>query len=255
MIILYSLKLLRLYRERVAVEDAGNGLASAPKSLMAGDILPDIAGLDLSFRPEMGVMAPLALPSNLPLDFLADLNYTTILPSIAPSIQLQPDFSLPQITAGDGYNAGPTAKEQQRAVAVSTSTNAPPPPPSASASAPPPPPPPPMTNGVPPPPPPVAPPAPPMMNMQTEEFGVPPAAPAVGVQEEESNAGDDKPAASPRNDFLAAIQGGGMKSLRKRNTDDEDQSRPPSPKKKAQAPSMFDDLRERMKQRNKYDYS
>jgi hypothetical protein len=39
--------------------------------LISGDALPDIAALDLTFRPDMGTHAALALPANLPLDFLA----------------------------------------------------------------------------------------------------------------------------------------------------------------------------------------
>lgn len=210
---------------------------------MAGDILPDIAGLDLSFRPEMGAMVPLALPSNLPLDFLADNeNYSAILPSIAPSVQLQPDFSLPQITAGDAYIAGPTAKEQQRA---STTTipgdSLPPPPPSSSTSAPPPPPPPPPAS-VPSNVPLIAPPV--STAISTEDFGVPPDAPAVEV---------DKPAAAPRNNLLAAIEDGGLKNLRKRNTDDDDQSNAPGLRKKTLAPKedFMQDFKKKMMQRSK----
>lgn len=50
-------------------------LASAPQTLVSGDALPDIAALDLSFKPQMGEMASLALPSNLPLDFVAGSQY------------------------------------------------------------------------------------------------------------------------------------------------------------------------------------
>jgi hypothetical protein len=33
--------------------------------------LPDVTSLDLLFRPTMGTMSSLALPENLPLDFIA----------------------------------------------------------------------------------------------------------------------------------------------------------------------------------------
>jgi hypothetical protein len=60
-----------LYRTKEVEEEMNKVLASAPKTLISGDALPDIAALDLTFRPEMGVHATLELPSNLPLDFLA----------------------------------------------------------------------------------------------------------------------------------------------------------------------------------------
>ena len=50
-----------------------SSLASAPKTLVDGDSLADALALDLTFKPQMGEMASLALPSNLPLDFLAGL--------------------------------------------------------------------------------------------------------------------------------------------------------------------------------------
>ena len=52
----------------------------------SGEALPDIGALDLTYRPQMGEVTSLALPSNLPLDFLADIQYDGMaLPSIAPS--------------------------------------------------------------------------------------------------------------------------------------------------------------------------
>ena len=59
------------YREKEAESDGKGGLASAPSTLVSGDSLADAVGLDLTFKPQMGEMASLALPSNLPLDFLA----------------------------------------------------------------------------------------------------------------------------------------------------------------------------------------
>ncbi len=50
-------------------------LAQAPTTLVSGEALPDILALDLTYKPQMGEMAALALPSNLPLDFLAGKYY------------------------------------------------------------------------------------------------------------------------------------------------------------------------------------
>ena len=98
---------------------ANKALASAPATMLNGDLLPDIIGLDLTFKPEMGQMADLQLPSNLPLDFLAgDVNYEgEALPSIAPSAVMA-NYNLPQLTDGS-FKTGPSAIEAR-------STGAPP---------------------------------------------------------------------------------------------------------------------------------
>ena len=121
----------------------------------SGEALPDINALDLTYRPQMGEMASLALPSNLPLDFLADIQYDgTALPSIAPSSHRAViDMNLPQITDGTSnrsYAAPPSAKEV-RPVNNTTTSHAPPPPPppTTTTSAPPPPPPEPTTTTTP----------------------------------------------------------------------------------------------------------
>lgn len=63
------------FREKAAGEDiAGKQLASAPTTILSGDALPDIEGLDLTYKPSMGEMSTLALPENLPLDFIASKN-------------------------------------------------------------------------------------------------------------------------------------------------------------------------------------
>jgi hypothetical protein len=59
------------FRAKDTDDDAAKALASAPKTLMSGEGLPDIMALDLTFRPDIGVHEALDLPSNLPLDFLA----------------------------------------------------------------------------------------------------------------------------------------------------------------------------------------
>jgi hypothetical protein len=58
-------------RAKNVEEDAGKALASAPSTLLSGELLPDIEGLDLLYKPSMGEMSALALPENLPLDFIA----------------------------------------------------------------------------------------------------------------------------------------------------------------------------------------
>lgn len=58
-------------REKTTKDETNKQLASAPATLLSGDALPDIQGLDLTFKPSMGEMSNLALPENLPLDFIA----------------------------------------------------------------------------------------------------------------------------------------------------------------------------------------
>jgi hypothetical protein len=157
-------------RGKAADEISKSKIASAPSTLLSGDVLPDINQLDLSFKPQLGEMATLSLPSNLPLDFVADIQFSAMLPSIAPSTFSKPDFSLPQITAG-------------------TSVPPPPPPPAGPtgnfAAAPPPPPPPPPPPGPmptqqqqgPPPPPPPPPPSAPLQQAPTDASGPPPPPP------------------------------------------------------------------------------
>lgn len=47
----------------------------APTTLVDGDMLPDVAALDLMFKPELGEMNSLALPDNLALPNLANLSF------------------------------------------------------------------------------------------------------------------------------------------------------------------------------------
>lgn len=63
--------LLHNREKQVGDDDAGKQLANAPSTILSGDALPDIEGLDLTFKPSMGEMSQLALPENLPLDFIA----------------------------------------------------------------------------------------------------------------------------------------------------------------------------------------
>ena len=219
-------------KEDIAVN---KGLASAPATLVNGDILPDITGIDLTFKPEMGQMNDLQLPSNLPLDFLADINYEgEALPSIAPSAA-KSNFNLPQITDG-GYKMAPSATEPMTA-------SLPPPAPTATAptaSAPPPPPPPPapvVASAPPPGPPPVvtAPPPPPAAV-------APPAPPAV---EEESD--DDDEGGGGGNALLMAIQGMSVNKLRKRT---ENEVKTKKVEVSSKPMSMMEQMKQRMERRN-----
>jgi hypothetical protein len=40
-------------------------------TILSGEALPEIQGLDLLFKPQLGEVSSLALPENLPLDFIA----------------------------------------------------------------------------------------------------------------------------------------------------------------------------------------
>lgn len=197
-------------RTKTSEKETGKQLASAPSTLLSGDALPDIAALDLTFKPEMGEMTALALPSNLPLDFLADIQYQgAALPSIAPSFYGKADYSLPQITDGGMGGAMPSAKQPNLPNTISqpqASKNTPPPPPPGQSSMPPPPPPPGNQSSMPPPPPPpgqnnMPPPPPPVVNT---------AAPSAGDVKEEVEDDDDD---DDDEDAGAAGEGGGMSSL------------------------------------------
>ena len=225
----------RAGKEDIAV---AKGLASAPATMTNGDLLPDIQGIDLTFKPEMGQMADLQLPSNLPLDFLADINYEgDALPSIAPSAA-KANYSLPQITDG-GYKPSPSATEPMGA--------APPAAPAAVASTPSmaaaPPPPPPA-----PPPAPTAPPAPPSAPVTAAAAAPPPPPPpaapvAASDESDEDDNGDGDGGA--RNPLLAAIQGMSVNKLRKKT-----ETAVKTKKVEAKPVSMMDDLQARMMRRN-----
>ena len=230
---------------------AFKGLASAPTSMLNGDVLPDIQGLDLTFKPEMGQMASLALPSNLPLDFLADINYEGAeLPSIAPSAA-KANYTLPAITDG-GFKASPSMTEQ-----VQSLPGAPPPAPAAASAAPPPPPPPPPANMPPPPvaaagapPPPVAAqPGPPPAAANVPPPPPPAAAAAAEESEEEEEA--PGPAGGGGASFLDAIKGMSVNKLRKASEKDvKDEKAKKAAAAAAKPANMMDDLQSIMKRRN-----
>ena len=58
-------------RMKAIQADEDKRLASAPTTLINGDMLPDVDSMDLNFRPEMGDISSFALPDNLPLNFIA----------------------------------------------------------------------------------------------------------------------------------------------------------------------------------------
>ena len=63
-------------KEKGESKEETNALGEAPKTLVDGDTLPDIVDMDLSYKPVMGEISSLALPTNLPLDFVADIQFS-----------------------------------------------------------------------------------------------------------------------------------------------------------------------------------
>ncbi|CAM9933333.1 unnamed protein product, partial [Ectocarpus fasciculatus] len=227
--------LLSAGREKEAEADGKGGLASAPSTLVSGDSLADAVGLDLTFKPQMGEMASLALPSNLPLDFLADIQYTGMaLPSIAPSSQIKADYSLPQITDGGGYSATPSAKEPPAA-----------PKPEAGAPPPPPPPPPPAapSSAARPPPPPVAaapPPPPPVATSEPPETDTPSTTPG----ETQDGSG------GRRMSLMDSIKGMGVSKLRSKEEASMAAAKVQKKEESKKPVSMMEEMRLRMQRRN-----
>lgn len=254
-------------RQKEGEEAVAKGLAAAPTSILSGDALPDIEGLDLNFKPQMGTMSSLSLPDNLPLDFVAtNLNYKGAeLPSIAPSAAMA-GSALPQIT--NGYDSGPTAKEVGvyiPEVPASTGSSGgggaavpppppPPPPPGApapvAAAAPPPPPPPPtMATEAP-----AAPPAP------VSEVSAGPVNPLDAIKGMSVNnlrtAPEEEAAPAPvaSSGFvnpLDAIKGMSVNNLRKVAESDVQAMRKEKEEHEAAKPkSMMDEMAARMRRRN-----
>ncbi|GMI39479.1 hypothetical protein TeGR_g3109 [Tetraparma gracilis] len=100
-------------RERAASTEEKKDLMHAPTTLVDGDLLPDVAALDLMFKPEMGEMNNLNLPTNLDLANLADVNFTSAegagMRGIAPSQYQQANqLMLPAI---EGFAAPPSQTE------------------------------------------------------------------------------------------------------------------------------------------------
>jgi hypothetical protein len=245
---------------------AAKGLAAAPTSILSGDALPDIEGLDLNFKPQMGVMSNLSLPDNLPLDFVAtNLNYRGAeLPSIAPSAQ-KPNYDLPQITYG-GYDAGPTAKEvyipdipdvpssagaAPAAGGDAATKSAPPPPPPPTAAVAPPPPPPPMSVNAHPPP--DATPAAAMPPVP--QVPVPPVPAQLDVADDDNDDGEAAPVPSGGGggyvNPLDAIKGMSVSKLRKvAESDVAAMKKEKQEHEQAKPKSMMEEMRAKMQRRN-----
>jgi hypothetical protein len=235
-------------------DEAAKSLAAAPSTMLTGDSLPDIAALDLTYKPEMGEMAALVLPSNLPLDFLADISYSQLaLPSIAPSMNSKANYALPQITDG-GYDAGPSAKQPPPAPGASSAPPSPPPPPPGpnpgatqnQAAAPPPPP--------PPPPPPAAPQGAPT-SQAAPPPPPPPPAPAQSTQGGGDDGGDDDDdgndgSGGGRNALLDAIRGMGVNKLRNTAETKVAAAKVQREESASKPMNMMDEMRLRMQRRN-----
>ena len=251
-------------------------LASAPISLLSRDTLPDLNGLDLTFKPSLGEVSALALPANLPLDFVAvDIHYTGMaLPSIAPSsfstIKANGPPSLPPAFVADPSAVPPQPPPRSLPTVSANLPAVSPPQPTHSQLPPPPPPPPPapiggitssslpspaatvVINAVPP--------------QQTLPITPPTSyetvTPVVSSQESSSGSAvddtePDQPKTTGRSSLLDAIKGMGIDKLRKKEEDNVaaakqqrveagggGKSSKPTPM------SMMAQMKERMRQRN-----
>lgn len=237
-------------RERAEDTVTKDGIHAAPSTLVSGEVLPDINALDLTYRPQMGEMASLALPSNLPLDFLADIQYDgTALPSIAPSShRAAVDMNLPQITDGTNnrtYSAPPSAKEVRPVNTPAATTTAPPPPPPSSSA----PPPPPSTNTAPPPPPdPVNTAPPPPVDIPKSSMPPPLENPMAGLKPPAERTEDEAPPA--RMGLLDAIKGMNVNKLRSKEEANVKAAKVQVKEEVKKPLSMMDEMRARMQRRN-----
>eukprot|EP00428_Durinskia_dybowskii_P067902 CAMPEP_0170366450 /NCGR_PEP_ID=MMETSP0117_2-20130122/6424_1 /TAXON_ID=400756 /ORGANISM="Durinskia baltica, Strain CSIRO CS-38" /LENGTH=611 /DNA_ID=CAMNT_0010621039 /DNA_START=39 /DNA_END=1874 /DNA_ORIENTATION=- len=241
--------------KNVGNDVTGKQLASAPTTIMDGDALPDIEGLDLTYKPSMGEMSSLALPENLPLDFIANIQFSAALdlPSIAPSAHManKANYSLPQLTDGNSsgsatasaYAPPPSAKAGNNTPPPSSAGAPPPPPPppppmaAQSANAPPPPPPPPQSAATAPPPPPPPLPQPVVMDGAEEQCSSTPTGPA--------GAGS-KPGLS----FLDSIKGMSVGKLRSKEESALSAAKVQKKVEQTKPLTMAEALKERLARRN-----
>ncbi|TMW57301.1 hypothetical protein Poli38472_003226 [Pythium oligandrum] len=198
-------------------EEMQKKLASAPKTLVEGDELPEVQRVDYDFRPTMGTVEnPSAkMPTNLPLPNIAqDVQFTAesgANTSIAPSV-FQQSKVLPDLPPNAPFADAPTATEPTQANAPIGPLDGPPPPPPpppsidfSSGDAPPPPPPPPTAHddddSAPPPPP------PPMPTQQGDDAPPPPPPPQQnGAHEEEQESEAPEDDGNPLTGLLAQIR-------------------------------------------------
>jgi len=208
-------------------EDEGaKDLHAAPDSVLHGLALPDLSDIDYEYRPGLGEMNNLDLPTNLPLPDIADMSYgggpdgTPDLPTIAPSAFQNQDMmlALPPI---EDFGSIPSAKEPATAPQAGGPDAANPPPPPPPPGAPPPPPP---TSAPPPPPPPPPPNKPAHLqgnHQPAQDDGQPapppppPPKPAVPAKEGEDESDDDGGAGGGLGGLLGAINSGNFKLKKK----------------------------------------
>jgi hypothetical protein len=205
-------------------------MAMAPATLVDGDILPEVGAVDFGYKPAPKPHQEFALPANLALPNIADVQWSVSQQeeasqqSIAPSAFVTSSLpSLPAIEMDPAQGSIPTSAAA--APAAPAAPPPPPPPPSAPAA----PPPPAAANAPPPPPPPTA-------------TAPPAAAPAAKPPPKKAAAGGG----GGRGGLLAAIAAG--RKLKPKN------SRPipvkVEPKKAANTPlTLAEEMKQRMKRR------
>ena len=218
---------------KIKEENKKGKLAEAPKTFTEQDLLPSVGTIEYGYRPTLGEVPELHLPSVLPnLPNVADISWSLNLdlPSIAPSnphMNSSTTMDLPSIDAPTP--PPPTAISTSTSTSNNSNYNA-----TANANNGPPPPPPPSSGGPPPPPGPPPPGPPP-----------PKAAPVPSSNENDNESDDDNNNdEGGRSSLLADIRKGlKLKSAKERKTDD----KKPRKKKADEKPSagtgdMFGDL-------------
>jgi hypothetical protein len=113
-------------RKKVKVDKS---LAAAPTTISSGIELPGFQSLQFDYRPDMGVLPSFALPTQLDLKNVANINFDTqaVLASIAPSLTSLPDlpsFGIAQHTMQQNAKKG---KQIQQTSAPPPAAVAPPP--------------------------------------------------------------------------------------------------------------------------------
>eukprot|EP00039_Didymoeca_costata_P018699 m.334591 g.334591 ORF g.334591 m.334591 type:complete len:505 (-) comp17392_c0_seq1:151-1665(-) len=168
-----------------------NKLASAPDTILAGEYYISQEGESYRYVPNIGHVPEISAPDVLPnLPGVADINFSSDMTSIAPSLPGNVASNVPELPGLDTGESKPAAAPDSlpsvpEPQVSQASAPPPPPPPAAGAPPPPPPPPPPTSAGVPPPPPPPPPPseggAPPPPPPGPPPSGIPAPPPAPGA--------------------------------------------------------------------------
>ena len=236
--------------------DGKEELHDAPKSLVDGDALPDVMGLDLTFKPKVESVSGFSAPSDLPLDFLADIRFEADLPSISPSAG-QIDLPAPQTLSRVPVGQRSASSSSANTLAAAAS---PPPPPPGNGVQPPPPPPPAQQQQQeeqqqqqPPPPPPPQPSAVSQRAEDDKEQQPLPPQPEVGTNDMKVDADEDGPTDSHGPvSFLDQIKQMDVSKLRSREEADMKatrKSKTTAAAKKDEPMSMRDELMSRLKRR------